>query len=117
MAITFVEKAQNFTTGNVSFSFTNNASDNSLLGVVFLGMASGNYTISNVTYGGQALTEAVSRYQDTGVWEHAVSIWYLVNPPTGANTLSADFGGEIGTIVSTYEGVVQTSPKDQHNSA
>lgn len=63
---------------------------------------------SSVTYGGQAMTQAVERSAAPG----DASIWYLVNPPTGANNcvVSHATGTEINAVVEDWYHVNQTTP-------
>ena len=71
-------------------------------------------TVSSVDYGGIALTQI--RSDDAGGLAHS-SLWYLVNPPTGSNsvdvTLSAADDVVIGAM--SFLGVDQTNPIDVHN--
>jgi hypothetical protein len=74
----------------------------------------GGQTVSSVDYGGKALTQV--RSDDAGGAAHS-SLWYLVNPPTGSNsvdvTLSAADDVVIGAM--SFLGVDQTNPIDVHN--
>ncbi|HYK03806.1 MAG TPA: C25 family cysteine peptidase [Thermoanaerobaculia bacterium] len=72
-------------------------------------------TVSGVTYGAQALTllDAVT----DGVADTRTEVWYLLNPPTGLNTVSVTAGGitpgnNVETFVSatTFSGVDQAAP-------
>ena len=71
-------------------------------------------TVSSVDYGSETLTEI--RSDDAGGLAHS-SLWYLVDPPTGSNsvdvTLSAADDVVIGAI--SFLGVDQTNPIDVHN--
>jgi len=71
-------------------------------------------TVSSVEYGSTALTQI--RSDDAGGLAHS-SLWYLVDPPTGSNsvdvTLSAVDDVVIGAM--SFLGVDQTNPIDVHN--
>jgi RHS repeat-associated protein len=71
----------------------------------------GSGTISSATYGGVALTKAASSASVNMNSE----LWYLVNPPSGANTMSVTVTGATDAIklgAADYTGVAQTSPVD-----
>lgn len=76
--------------------------------------ASSNCRVTAVSYGGQALTRAVERNFDDGGVAACASIWYLVNPPTGSNTVSVSFAGSTTDLnvgaISLYN-VAQTAPE------
>ena len=87
------------TTNNVSFFYANCASSN---------------TATGVTYGGQAFTKIDSLVQGGSDPEPnaEISLWYLVNPPTGSNTFAGTCSGA-GTLRIqgiTFSGVSQTTP-------
>ncbi len=50
----------------------------------------GTSSVTTVTYGGQTLTKAVG----DGSAERNSQIWYLLNPPTGANAVSVTWSGK-----------------------
>src|SRR5437899_1981184 len=89
--------------GLVTISFTVGTGANRLL---IVGGTVDNFAITGVTYGGTALTQAVADTQKpTG------SIWYLVNPPSGASVVvssSPSKGAIIGVI--SFTGVDQSTP-------
>lgn len=62
----------------------------------------------------QSLTNITSKYI-TGNTDNGVEIWRLINPSTGANTVSVTYTGEVdgsfGAAVS-FTGVDQTTPED-----
>ena len=69
----------------------------------------GTGTVTSASYGGQALTKATS----TRMVGIAEEVWYLVNPPTGSNTVSVTVTGATDAIklgVSTWTGVDQSTP-------
>jgi hypothetical protein len=70
---------------------------------------------TGVTYNGVAMTLVGSRRETTfGINE--VSLWYLINPASGSNTVSVSFTGGTGvTCIAgavSYTGVDQTSQPD-----
>src|SRR6185312_13655052 len=60
------------------------------------------------TYGGVALTQIQTGQTAT----NRISLWYLVNPASGSNTLTGTWPGNQthGVIVSSYTGVNQSTP-------
>jgi len=48
-------------------------------------------TVTSMTYGGQPLQQAGTVFQQNGTVR--IELWYLVNPPTGANTISVTYSG------------------------
>ena len=69
--------------------------------------------ISSGTYGGQSLTSAGVGVENTGSNLTRTEIWYLVNPPTGSNTLTLTLGSSAfcaGCVAVQYSGVHQTTP-------
>jgi len=70
---------------------------------------------STLTYGGQALTLVgrVSR-NISGTTNITSEIWYLLNPPTGINSLAASYNtnvNEIGIQATSLQGVKQAAPE------
>jgi heme-binding NEAT domain protein len=97
---------------SASFSHTVGTGDDPILIVV--STTRGDQGTSGVTYGGQALTLAVDADAGDGNREW-VSIWYLVDPPTGSNTVAVSFNSNhdpTGVAVMSYFGVDQASPID-----
>jgi hypothetical protein len=73
----------------------------------------GNQGVTAVTYDGRALTEEVSERAGATSGDEWVSIWYLVDPPLGTNTVSVTFAGSGSPSLVTalsYFGVDQTDP-------
>lgn len=69
----------------------------------------GTGTISSASYGGVALTKGTTIRE----FNMSAEVWYLKNPPTGANTMSVTVSGATDAIklaTSTYTGVDQTAP-------
>lgn len=66
---------------------------------------------SSITYGGQALT--LGRREKNAVGDDTAEMWYLNNPPSGANNVVVTMNGttqgwKIGAI--SFSGVNQTTP-------
>lgn len=74
------------TTGSASWSHTTTADTNCLVVVGGLINNSQNNEITGVTFNSVALANAVSRNQ-TALTPH-ISIWYMLNPPIGAYTIT-----------------------------
>lgn len=75
---------------------------------------------SAVTYGGVAMTKATSVQQGAITEKLEVSIWFLFNPPTGTNQISATFATgtsphAVGASAS-YLGAQNTNTADAVNS-
>lgn len=69
-------------------------------------------SISGVTYGGVAMTSCGAASHDTTSHDYS-EVWYLVNPPTGSNTLAVTVAGGLDDIyrnLVSYTGVDQTTP-------
>lgn len=69
-------------------------------------------TLSSVTYGGQGMTR-IGTDEGTATAASFASLWYLLAPPSGAQTVQANFSEAINdTIfsVSTYYNVNQSNP-------
>lgn len=74
--------------------------------------------ITAITYGGQAMTE----FADSGAVAPRVRLFYLVDPPTGANNISVSHGGNTAKIIFGLSlfGVNLDSPTgnvDEQNAA
>jgi hypothetical protein len=78
-----------------------------VVGVSFRSAAA--QSVSTITYGGQSLTRL--SFTNTGTY-HRAELWYLVNPPTGANNVVVTFSASVAYIVgiSSYYNVHQTTP-------
>lgn len=100
-----------------SWSHTCTGSDRLLVVSVMLWQdVAGTGTISGITYNGVAMTKA------QGVTNGAMraEIWYLANPASGANNVSATIVGATDDRKFrsvSYTGVDQASPLDASNSA
>ncbi len=64
-----------------------------------------------LTYGGQAMTNI-----DKSTWDGSfiVETWYLLNPPTGSNSLSATTCSGTSFNSRSYKGAAQFSQPDSH---
>lgn len=73
-------------------------------------------TVTSLTYAGQALTKIGSVTPGTAPTSE---IWYLLNPPTGANTVSVTFSGTVDAVAgsTSWKGVNQTTPLGTYTSA
>lgn len=114
MAIALDAKVYNLaTTTSISFSHTTGSGANRLLVATFMIRNDVTAISGTPTYGGQNLTLAKRQTDATNAL--SVEVWYLVAPPSGANTLAATLSAadDTGTIVSTYTGVAPSSPLDQ----
>ena len=72
----------------------------------------GTMSVTAVTYGGQACSSVGTASHSPTSNEYA-ECWYLVNPPTGSNTLSITVSGTIRDIyygLVAFTGVNQTTP-------
>jgi hypothetical protein len=104
-----------------SWSMTVGNGNNAANKIAILACASGTTppaTLTAATLGGQAFTAQQQTYQPAQ--NEGIEIWYLVNPPTGAQTVSITTNhGSCGLatnavqcVVSDYTGVSQTTPID-----
>ena len=96
---------------NCSFSHTVSSSENTLL---IVGVAPKKLDVlSSVTYDGQSLTEIRTDVY-SGVTE--TSLWYLLNPSTGSNTVTASLSeaGEVIIGAISFSLVNQTDAIYQH---
>ena len=107
-----------------SHSFSYNSGTNALNRILMVGISyrnNGSELVTNVTYGGQALSVVGTAERASGTPDGRIYIYQLLSPPTGGNTLQVnwnsalDNGAVIGAI--TYAGVSQTSPTNAFASA
>ena len=69
--------------------------------------------VTSLTYGGQTMTLA-GRSTHTA-YKITSEMWYLINPPTGSNTVAVSFNANIsqyGIYATTLLGVDQNGPED-----
>ncbi len=67
---------------------------------------------SSVKYNGTSLTLGVA-----GVGSDGLSLWYLVNPPSGTHQIEVISSFQIFFSAISYSGVSQSAPIDNHNSS
>ena len=92
-------------TASLSFSHTTGTGENRLM-IVSQGTQGG---ATSLTYGGRSFTQ-LGTSTISGVVGSAM--WYMLNPPSGAHTISATFTGTLRNIlaVTTFSGVNQSAP-------
>lgn len=104
--------------GNVQWSFTVSSASNRLLVVGYCWQYVGNNTLANlnITFAGQTLTRLDSQVTAAGSYDiGGCGLWYLVNPPATANSISINAGTQGATIsllsgALLFSGVNQTTP-------
>lgn len=117
MAIAFDNSTQHTRTtsgSSTSFSHTCSGSDRILFVFVNAVNPTGN-TASSVTYDGVAMTKIDDEFAQVNV---NTSLWYLVAPATGSNTVTVNFatlGSYVDCAASSYTGAAQTSPIDANS--
>lgn len=94
-------------TGNGSAAFSVGAQGKRLLIVGTIASADG---VSNVTYGGVAMTKLGSSVQNS-VNANWNTFWYLLNPATGSNTLAVTCPDTYFALAASYSGVKQQAPE------
>jgi hypothetical protein len=93
-------------TATLSWSHTVSGADRILLVGVSI---NGNKTVSSVTYGGDQLTRIATVNQGSSA---RASLWYLLNPPTGTQTVLVTMSGNARFVAGahSYTGVSQSNP-------
>jgi len=79
----------------------------------------GAFTVDSVTFGGVALTQAVSEKTTSSARQYRSAIWYLINPSSSSGDIVATFSHSAsGCIISadTLTGAAQSSPIGQTGS-
>lgn len=101
----------NFTTSPATFSHTTTGT-NRILFVLVEGDFDGDF-VTGVTYGGVSMTLAIKSFFQSGRWYY---VFYLVNPASGANTVSitnpTSPGNGYGACAISYTGASQTGQPD-----
>lgn len=94
-----------------SYSHTCTGSD--LILIVMAWTSFGAKTVSGVTYNSISMTEIGTDVDDASGNRH-LSVWYLVNPTTGAHNvvLTLNTSGNISAISASYTGASQTGQPD-----
>lgn len=99
-------------TGTVTWTHTMGAGTNQVLIVGIQNFSSTLRTVNALTYNGVGMT--LLKAANTGSFD-AGELWYLVNPTTGANTVSCTLSGSASGISAggmSFTGVDQTTPMD-----
>ncbi|KKK47546.1 hypothetical protein LCGC14_3154100, partial [marine sediment metagenome] len=93
------------TASPVTFSHTVASQSERILMVAVL--ASQTSHPASVTYAGAAMTQLSSKNESGSTNDIALSVWFLLNPATGANTVSVDHSVHNGIVVgaSSFYGV------------
>lgn len=110
MAIQFSAVTSNDTVGSPdSVAHTIGTGSNRLLVVIVStsGPDAAAATVSSITFAGMNLTEAVTYYYPT-TYDINCGIWYLLNPPSGAGTVTVTYVGTPATLkisAMSYTGV------------
>lgn len=91
-----------------------------LLLVVIVHEEGSDPAVSAITYGGESLTkeEEVQSSDSTGFAE-SLEVWYLVDPPTGSNTVqltNSSTSQDFGVFAAVYTGRDQTTPIKSANN-
>ena len=120
MAIALDNNNTNVGNGNVSpvtFTHVMNGTDHTLL-IAYANIVSpSSFSWNSVTYNGVAMTQLGTDKAYTG---GQASLWYLLAPSSGSNTVSFDWSGSIGNTSVfrsiSYTGVSQSSFPDASRS-
>jgi len=83
-----------------SFSITATGTNRVAIARVYI-RTSSTYVNPTVTYGGQAMTAGTTVFQGTSNADMHMQFFYLVNPPTGTQTLSVSTAMGMGSIRAT----------------
>ena len=111
MAIAIDTSARNASSGtSQSFSYTCTGTNRLL---VVMTASDGTTPATAVTYNGVSLTQIDSNRTAN----HPINLWYLVNPASGSNTLSASGFSNAGNYVValSFTGVKQSNPLNDNN--
>lgn len=102
--------------GSVTSSWTTTHNEGTLVQASFKKIVDVVADPTGVTYNGVAMTKITSVNSADNLQGN--SLWYLIAPATGANNLVATFAAnhDIGCIVASYTGIVQTSALDDYSS-
>ena len=110
MAIAFDSKTAASGTASSSHTFSHTCTGSDL--ILFVTATSANGGVTGVTYNSVPMTQINSTVTDTVVL--TTSLWYLINPATGANNVVISTSSATGTTGSSasYTGVSQTGQPD-----
>lgn len=89
-----LSQGKNSTAGSVSLSWSHTCSASAGLLVIGVGSvraSSGSPFMTGATYNGVALSSISSAFNATSSTTATAELWYLVNPASGANTISVSF--------------------------
>jgi hypothetical protein len=104
----------NWSTSNpATASFTCSGSDRILFVGVF---TNGTVTALSATYNGVSMTQLAFFTDANTPTGNKQAVFYMVNPPTGSNTVSVTRtgGANMSIIAASYNGVDQSNPIDAH---
>lgn len=112
MAIAYDSDSEGAVGADPSWSHTCTGNDRLL--VVVAGRPTD--VVVGITYNGEAMTQ-ITETTYPGATYVGLSLWYLVNPASGSNTIAVDSDGNdnVGAIAISYTGVDQTNPIDSSN--
>ena len=103
-------------TGQTMTGYTPAAGSNRILVVRVHGLRtseSGAFTVDSVTFGGVALTQAVTESTTSTSRTYRAAMWYLLNPSSSTGDIVVTFSHASNStiiVASTLTGVAQTSP-------
>lgn len=103
-------------TASALTSFSHTATGSDRFAALVIGWF-GAETISSVTYGGNAMTVHDTE-QHTDNTNFNIAFVYIVNPPTGSQTVAITFSASPllqGSVIATFTGVNQSTPFDEFN--
>lgn len=110
MAIQFDATAESAsTTGTETFAHTCTGDDR----IIFASISGVNTAVSTASYAGIGMTQIDSKSFGTIVAE----MWYLANPPTGANNVIVTGAAHLAVVSHSYTGVDITNPLGESQTA
>lgn len=111
--------SSNASTGNENFTLSSVSNGCIFVTFSIYDTTLANRTMSSVTWNGVALTKKRAT-EITGAGGQRVELWYLINPASGAHTLSWATGGGSPFVdlgVTFFSGVDQTTPIEADNES
>jgi hypothetical protein len=99
-----------------SMSFSHTVSGSSRLLIVAPSYRAS--SVLSVTYGGNSLTKIRNDVSPDS--DRRTDLWYLLNPPTGSNSVAITFSGDAADVVGaaiSFTGVNQSTPLGNNNGA
>jgi len=106
--------AINKTSQTLSHTVNNTGTNRALVVTITLADFSVVPQSNSVTYAGQAMTLINRQSKVSGGDDATVEMWYLLNPPTGANTVQANFNTSVDDLTIggiSLKGVKQQAPE------